>query len=103
MFTNLENKDQDIYFKDESKKLTCGASGEPSPDYMWYFNGVPVSQIFPEIKTYVRTTSFLEFPKLSKQAMGERFTGIYECRVNNSLGNKSQTINIKVKGNLVLI
>lgn len=80
------------------KRLTCGAEGEPMPDFAWYFNGEPVSKSHPTLTSFVRTTSFLEFPKVSNIDDGEKYAGIYECRANNSLGNITHAINVQVKG-----
>lgn len=85
-------------FVGKSRKFTCGAGGEPEPTYSWYYQGQPAMETFPELNTFTHTTSFLEFPHLTDVKTAQRYTGEWECRLNNSHGNRTHKINVKLNG-----
>lgn len=97
-FTEAIDPNQQLFVGKTRNQLTCGAGGEPEPSYSWFYEEQPANKAFPELKTFTHTTSFLEFPDLPDIKTAQIYTGTFECRLNNSHGNITQKINLKVNG-----
>ncbi|XP_028403293.1 fibroblast growth factor receptor 4-like [Dendronephthya gigantea] len=73
-------------------KITCSASGRPSPTVSWYKNGKQL-KLMPDGSTAIKSNDFvLNFDSLRPKDDGE-----YTCFVSNKLGNVSASFDLTVK------
>ncbi|ETN65072.1 neural cell adhesion molecule 1, partial [Anopheles darlingi] len=81
--------------KDEPLTLNCKATGRPPPDFIWYQNGVPLSQSDRRVILPEGSLFFLRVTQNKR----EQDAGVYHCEARNSAGvaiSENATLQIAV-------
>ncbi|XP_028403298.1 fibroblast growth factor receptor 4-like isoform X3 [Dendronephthya gigantea] len=93
-FTHLEEmtKKMIIIPAGNKFKITCSASGRPSPTIAWYKNGKQL-KLMPDGSTAIKPSDFI----LNFDSLRPKDDGKYTCFVSNKLGNVSASFDLTVK------
>lgn len=83
--------DRIVGLNGDSVRLDCMATGNPTPEIQWYFNGRLVAQSTDALRIQANGSLVIVQPTLL-------LAGVYRCEATNHLGTIQSSGNIEVKG-----
>ncbi|XP_065362237.1 peroxidasin [Calliphora vicina] len=82
--------DRIVALNGDAVRLDCMATGNPTPDIQWYFNGRLVAQSTDALRIQTNGSLVIVQPTLL-------LAGVYRCEATNHLGTVQSSANIEVK------
>lgn len=83
--------DRIVALNGDATRLDCVATGNPTPEIQWYFNGRLVAQSTDALRLQTNGSLVIVQPTLL-------LAGVYRCEATNHLGTIQSSANIQVKG-----